>query len=58
VLYNSQQRGLIVDRCWLIYELVSDKLLPPDEFHIEYPNFVKGSSLLLTHARMLRNMRL
>ena len=40
MLYNSQQRGLIIDRCWLIYELVSDKFLPPDEFHIEYPNFV------------------
>ncbi len=41
MLYNSQQRGLIIDRCWLIYELVSDKLLPPDEFHIQYPNFVE-----------------
>ncbi len=41
MLYNSQQRGLIIDRCWMIYELVSDKLLPPHEFHIEYPSLVE-----------------
>ena len=23
MLYNSQQRGLIIDRCWMIYELES-----------------------------------
>ena len=41
MLYNSQQRGLIIDRCWMIYGLVSDKLLPSHEFHIEYPGIVE-----------------
>ncbi len=41
MLYNSQQRGLIVDRCWIIYELASDNLLPPNEFHIQYPSLVE-----------------
>ena len=41
MLYNSQQQGLIIDRCWLIYELVSDKLVPPDAFHIQYPSLVE-----------------
>jgi len=41
VLYNSYQQGLIIERCWLIYELVSDKLVPPDEFHIRYPSLVE-----------------
>jgi len=41
VLYNSHQQGLIIERCWLIYELVSDKLVPPDEFHIRYPSLVE-----------------
>ena len=41
MLYNSHQQGLIIERCWLIYELVSDKLVPPDEFHIRYPSLVE-----------------
>ena len=41
MLFNSQQRGLIIKRCWLIYELISDKLQPPYEFHIEFPSLVE-----------------
>ncbi len=41
MLYKSQQQGRIIDRCWLIYELVSDKLVPPDAFHIQYPSLVE-----------------
>ena len=41
MLYNSRQQGLIIERCWLIYELVSDKLVPLNEFHIRYPNLVE-----------------
>lgn len=40
MLFDTQQRGQIVDLCWLIYELISQNFVPPDEFHIRYPNFV------------------
>lgn len=41
MLYDSHQRGQIIDRCWLIYELISDTFVPPDEFHIQYPSLVE-----------------
>ena len=52
MLYNSHQQGLIIERCWLIYELVSDKLVPPDEFHIRYPSLVEFA---LTSGYFMRN---
>jgi len=41
VLYDSHQRGQIIDRCWLIYEVVTDVFDAQDEFHIHYPDFVE-----------------
>lgn len=41
MLYDSQQRGRIIDRCWLIYELVSDAFVLPNEVHIRYPDLVE-----------------
>lgn len=41
MLFDSHQRGKIVDRCWLIYELISQNFVPTDEFHIQYPDLVE-----------------
>ena len=41
MLFDSQQRGKIVDRCWLIYDLISQTFVPTDEFHIQYPDVVE-----------------
>jgi len=41
VLHNSHQRGLIIDRCWLIYDLITEKFQPPHEFTIEFPSLVE-----------------
>jgi hypothetical protein len=41
VLFDSHQRRQIVDRCWLVYELISDRFVPPDEFHSQYPSLVE-----------------
>jgi len=41
VLHNSHQRRLIIERCWLIYDLITEKFQPPHEFHIEFPSLVK-----------------
>jgi hypothetical protein len=41
VLYDPYQRGQIVDRCWLIYELISDTFVLPVEFHTQYPSVVE-----------------
>jgi len=41
VLYDAHQQGRIIQRCWMIYELVSDTFVPPHEFHIQYPSLVE-----------------
>jgi len=41
VLHNSHQRGLIIDRCWLIYDLITEKFQPPHEFTTEFPSLVE-----------------
>ena len=41
MLHNSYQRALIIDRCWLIYDLITEKFRPPHEFHIEFPGLVE-----------------
>ena len=39
--YNSYQRRLIIDRCWRIYDLVTEIFAVPDEFHVEFPSLVE-----------------
>ena len=41
MLHNTHQWGLIIDRCWLIYDLMTEKFQPPHEFHIEFPSLVE-----------------
>ena len=41
MLYNSHQRRLVAERCWLIYDLISETFRVPDEFHIEFPSLVE-----------------
>jgi hypothetical protein len=38
VLHDSHQRKLIINRCWLIYDLITKKFRPLNEFHIEFPS--------------------
>ena len=35
MLHDSHQRKLIINRCWLIYDLITKKFHPLHEFHIE-----------------------
>lgn len=37
MLYDPCRRRLIVDRCWLIYDLITDWFALPDSFHAEFP---------------------
>jgi hypothetical protein len=41
VLHDSHQRRLIINRCWLIYDLITKKFRPLHEFHIEFPSLVE-----------------
>jgi len=41
VLHNSHQRRLIINRCWLIYDLITEKFRPLHEFHIEFSSLVE-----------------
>ena len=41
MLHNSHQRASIIDRCWLIYDLITEKFEPPHEFHIKFPDLVE-----------------
>ena len=41
MLYDSYQRRLIINRCWLIYDLITEKFRPLHEFHIEFPSLVE-----------------
>ena len=38
MLYDAHQQGRIIQRCWMIYELVNDTFVPPNEFHVQYPS--------------------
>jgi len=40
-LYDSYQRSLIIDRCWLIYDLITETFAVPRPFHIEFPSLVE-----------------
>jgi hypothetical protein len=41
VLYDSYQRRLIIDRCWLIYDLITETFAVPHQFHIQFPSLVE-----------------
>jgi hypothetical protein len=41
VLYDSYQRKLIIDRCWLIYDLLTETFTVPHQFHIEFSSLVE-----------------
>lgn len=41
MLYDSYQQRLIIDRCWLIYDLVTETFNVPQQFHIEFPSVVE-----------------
>lgn len=41
MLYDSHQRRLIINRCWLIYDLVTKKFRPLHKFHIEFPSLAE-----------------
>ena len=41
MLHDSHQRKLIINRCWLIYDLITKKFRPLHEFHIEFPSLAE-----------------
>ena len=41
MLHDSHQRRLIINRCWQIYDLITQKFRPLHEFHIEFPSLVE-----------------
>ena len=41
MLHDSHQHTLIINRCWLIYDLITKKFRPLYEFHIEFPSLVE-----------------
>jgi hypothetical protein len=41
VLHDSHQRRLVINRCWLIYDLITQKFRPLHEFHVEFPSLVE-----------------
>ncbi|MBL7073664.1 hypothetical protein ISS37_00295 [candidate division KSB1 bacterium] len=41
MLYDSYQRRLIIDRCWLIYDLITETFAVPHQFHIDFPLMVE-----------------
>ena len=41
MLHDSHQRMLIINRCWLIYDLITKKFRPLHEFHIEFPSLAE-----------------
>ena len=41
MLHDSHQRRLIINRCWLIYDLITKKFRPLNEFHIEFPSLAE-----------------
>lgn len=43
MLYNSYQRRLIIDRCWMIYDFITKTFTVPHEFHIEIASIVEGA---------------
>jgi len=45
VLHNSHQQRLIINRCWLIYDLITEKFRHLYEFHIEFPALVELASI-------------
>jgi hypothetical protein len=54
VLHDSHQHRLIINRCWLIYDLITKKFRPLHEFHIEIcsysgklQDFVKRASEII-----------
>ena len=41
MLYDAYQQRLIIDRCWLIYNLISETFDVPHRFHLEFPSMVE-----------------
>jgi hypothetical protein len=41
VLHDSHQQKLIINRCWLIYDLITEKFRHPYKFHIEFSALVE-----------------
>ena len=43
MFHDSNQQRLIIDRGWLIYDLISFKFIVPHQFHVEYPSVLESS---------------
>ena len=41
MLYDSHQQRLIIERCWLIYDLITEMFPVPCRFHVEFPSLVE-----------------
>ena len=41
MLHDSHQRRIIINRCWLIYDLITEKCRPLHQFHIEFPSLAE-----------------
>lgn len=41
MLYDSYQQRLIIDRCWLIYDSLTETFAVPHKFHIEFPSLLE-----------------
>ncbi|MBM3241888.1 hypothetical protein FJZ31_36925 [Candidatus Poribacteria bacterium] len=40
-MLSTHQRYLIADRCWLIYDLITNTFSVLDSFHLEFPEIVE-----------------
>ena len=40
-MLSTHQRYLIADRCWLIYDLITNTFSIPDSFHLEFPEIAE-----------------
>lgn len=43
MFHDSNQQRLIIDRGWLIYDLISSKFIVPHQFHVEYPSVLENA---------------
>lgn len=58
MLYDSHQQRLIDNRCWLIYDLITEKCRPLHQFHIEFPSLAELSLIsgyLQVHVEISRS---
>ncbi|MBC8229945.1 hypothetical protein H8E77_10400 [bacterium] len=40
-MLSTHQRYLIADRCWLIYDLITNTFFVPESFHLEFPEIAE-----------------